>query len=164
MDLAASSGFVAEREEADVMKRPPRDPKERFMTGAMLASIFVSALGLFTAVSVCYLLTYYWTGNLVHAQTVAFATWILTHIFLAFNLRSERQPLFKLGLFSNRVMVAWAIVAAVTLLSSITIPALQTLLKTSALTMLDWALLLSISLASTFWLEAAKWIRPRKPK
>jgi len=164
MDLAASSGFVAEREEADVMKRPPRDPKERFMTSAMLASIFVSALGLFTAVSVCYLLTYYWSGNLVHAQTVAFATWILTHIFLAFNLRSERQPLFKLGLFSNRVMVAWAIVAAVTLLSSITIPALQTLLKTSALTMLDWALLLSISLASTFWLEAAKWIRPRKPK
>jgi len=163
MDLAASSGFVAEREEADVMKRPPRNPKERFMTRAMFVSIFVSALGLFVAVSMCYLLTYYWTGNLVHAQTVAFATWILTHIFLAFNLRSERQPLFRLGVLSNRVMVTWAIAALVTLLLGVTVPVLQTLLKASTLTMFDWALVLSVSFASTFWLEVVKWVRPRKP-
>jgi len=162
MDLAASSGFVAEKEEADVMKRPPRNPKERFMTRAMLASIFASALGLFTAVSVCYLLTYHWTSNLVHAQTVAFATWIITHIFLAFNLRSERQPLFRLGIFSNRIMVTWAVVAIGTLLLGITFPALQALLKTSTLTMFDWALVLGVSFASTFWLEVAKWIRPKK--
>jgi Ca2+-transporting ATPase len=163
MDLAASSGFVAEREEADVMKRPPRNPKERFMTRAMFVSIFVSALGLFVAVSMCYLLTYYWTGNLVHAQTVAFATWILTHIFLAFNLRSERQSLFRLGVLSNRVMVTWAIAALVTLLLGVTVPVLQTLLKASTLTMFDWALVLSVSFASTFWLEVVKWVRPRKP-
>jgi len=163
MDLAASSGFVAEQEEADIMKRRPRNPKERFMTKAMLTSIFVSSLGLFTAVSVCYLLTYYRTGNLVHAQTVAFATWILAHIFLAFNLRSERQPLFRLGVFSNKVMVSWALVAVVTLLSGTTVPAFQMVLKTSTLTAFDWALVLTASFASTFWLEFAKWIRPKKP-
>lgn len=159
MDLAASSGFVAEREEADVMKRSPRNPKERFMTKSMLISIFVSALGLFIAVSACYLLTYYWTGDLVRAQTVAFATWILTHIFLAFNLRSERQPLLRLGVFSNKVMVGWALAAFATLFLGTTLPSFQTVLKTSALTAFDWALVIGVSLASTFWLEAAKWIR-----
>jgi len=159
MDLAASSGFVAEQEEADVMRRPPRNPKERFLTRAMLISIFVSALGLFAAVSASYLLTYYWTGNLVHAQSIAFATWIFTHIFLAFNLRSERQPLFKLGVFSNKVMIGWALVAVVTLLLGITVPAFQTVLKTSALTAFDWVLVLSVSFVSTFWLEVVKWIR-----
>jgi len=141
------------------MRRPPRNPKERFLTRAMLISIFVSALGLFAAVSASYLLTYYWTGNLVHAQSIAFATWIFTHIFLAFNLRSERQPLFKLGVFSNKVMIGWALVAVVTLLLGITVPAFQTVLKTSALTAFDWVLVLSVSFVSTFWLEVVKWIR-----
>jgi Ca2+-transporting ATPase len=150
---------VAEREEADVMKRSPRNPKERFMTKSMLISIFVSALGLFTAVSACYLLTYYWTGDLVRAQTVAFATWIFTHIFLAFNLRSERQPLLRLGIFSNKVMVGWALVAFATLLLGITLPTFQTVLKTSALTAFDWGLVIGVSFVSTFWLEVAKWIR-----
>ena len=161
MDLGASSGFVAEREEADVMKRRPRNPKEKFMTRTMLISIFVSALGLFVAVSACYLLTYHWTGNLAHAQTVAFATWIFTHIFLAFNLRSERQSLFKSGIFSNKVMIGWGLVAIATLLLAITVPALQTTLKTSTLTASDWVLVLVVSFVSTFWIEATKWVRRR---
>jgi Ca2+-transporting ATPase len=162
MDLGASSGFVAEQEEADVMKRRPRNPKERFMTRAMLISIFVSALGLFVAVSACYLLAYYWTGDLTHAQTVAFATWIFTHIFLALNLRSERQSLFKSGVFSNKVMIGWGLVAIATLLLAITVPTFQAALKTSTLTASDWALVLVVSFVSTFWIEATKWVR-RKP-
>jgi Ca2+-transporting ATPase len=159
MDLGASSAFVAEPEEADVMKRPPRNPKERFITRGMLLSIFVSALGLFVAVSACYLLTYYLTGDLTRAQTVAFATWIFTHIFLAFNLRSERQPLFKSGIFSNKVMIGWALAAILTLLLAVTVPALQTVLKTTTLTAFDWVLVLAVSFLSTFWIEVTKWIR-----
>ncbi|HVP92206.1 MAG TPA: cation-transporting P-type ATPase [Acidobacteriota bacterium] len=162
MDLGASSAFVAEPEEADVMKRPPRNPKERFITRGMLFSIFVSALTLFIAVSACYLLTYYWTGDLTRAQTVAFATWIFTHIFLAFNLRSERQPLFKSGIFSNKVMLGWALAAIATLLLATTVPALQTVLKTSTLTAFDWVLVLAVSFLSTFWIDFTKWVR-RKP-
>jgi Ca2+-transporting ATPase len=162
MDLAASSGFVAEPEEADVMKRRPRNPKERFMTRAMMLSIFVSAFGLFAAVSACYLFTYYQTGDVIHAQTVAFATWIFTHVFLALNLRSERQPLFKLGFFSNRIIIGWALTAVAMLLAVTTIPLFQTLLKTSTLREFDWALVLLVSFLSTFWLELLKWLRPRK--
>jgi P-type Ca2+ transporter type 2C len=157
MDLAASSGFVAEGEEADVMMRPPRNPKERFLTRGLLVSVFVSALGLFTAVSVAYLYTYYSTGNLLHAQTVAFAAWILTHIFLAFNLRSETEPLAKLGFFSNRVMVGWGVAAMATLAAAITVPAVQSALKTSTLTLFDVGFVLIVSIAATFWLDIPKW-------
>ncbi len=159
MDLAASSGFVAEGEEADVMLQPPRNPRERFLTRSLLASIFVSAVGLFLAVSLTYLFTYYSTGNLLHAQTVAFATWILTHIFLAFNLRSERQPLAKLGFLSNRVMVGWGLAAVVTLLAAITVPAVQSALKTSSLSLFDLGFVLIVSVITTFWLDIPKWRR-----
>jgi Ca2+-transporting ATPase len=159
MDLAASSGFVAEGMEPDIMKRPPRDPKERMLNRQALIRIFVGAGCLFVAVSLCYLLTYYRTQSLVYAQTAAFSTWILTHIFLAFNTRSDTQPLINRGPFSNRVMDIWGLAAIIMLISVTNIPILQTLIKTTSLTLSDWLLVLIASLAATFWIEASKLIR-----
>jgi P-type Ca2+ transporter type 2C len=59
MDLAASSTFVAEPAEADLMRRPPRDPKAPFMDWTMVRDIFSAAVGLFAAVAVSYLVTWY---------------------------------------------------------------------------------------------------------
>jgi Ca2+-transporting ATPase len=161
MDLAASSGFVAEGMEPDIMKRPPRDPKERILNRKMLTRIFIGAACLFVAVSVCYVFTYYTTGNTVYAQTVAFAAWILSHIFLAFNTRSETEPLVKRGLFSNRVMVSWSVAAVVMLVVVTVVPGLQTLVRTTSLGLGDWLLVLVASFVATFWIEVAKLIEKR---
>jgi Ca2+-transporting ATPase len=159
MDLAASSGFVAEGLEPDIMKRPPRNPRERLLNKKTLTRIFVGAGCLFVAVSLCYLLTYYRTGNLVYAQTVAFAAWIMTHIFLAFNTRSETEPLARSGLFSNKVMVIWGLTAIVMLILATVVPILQTLIKTTSLELPDWLLVLGASFAATFWIEVTKLIK-----
>jgi len=159
MDLAASSGFVAEGFESDLMKRPPRDPKAKFLDRGTLTGIFASALSLFVAVSFCYLVAYYRTNNLVYAQTVAFSAWIISHIFLAFVRRSENEPLLKRGLFSNRVMVLWAIAAVGMLLAAVYFPFLQGLVKVTAIRKLDWAMVVGASFAATIWIEAAKYIR-----
>ncbi len=159
MDLAASSGFVAEGPEFDLMKRPPRDPEAKFLDRGTLTGIFASALSLFVAVSFCYLIAYYRTDNLVYAQTVAFSAWIISHIFLAFVRRSENEPLLKKGLFSNRVMVLWAIAAIGMLLVAIYVPFLQGLVKVTAIRKLDWAMILGASFAATIWIEIAKYIK-----
>lgn len=160
MDLAASSGFVAEGMEPDIMKRPPRNPKERLLNRKTLTSIFVGAGCLFVAVSLCYVLTYYRTGeNLVYAQTAAFASWILSHIFLAFNTRSETEPLVKRGLLSNKVMALWGLAAIVLLVLATVTPILQTLIRTTSLGWPDWLLVLGTSFVATFWIEAVKLIR-----
>ncbi|HVP16167.1 MAG TPA: cation-transporting P-type ATPase [candidate division Zixibacteria bacterium] len=159
MDLAASSGFVAEGMEPDIMKRPPRDPKEKLLNKRTLTRIFVGAGCLFVAVSLCYVLTYYRTGDLIYAQTAAFATWILSHIFLAFNTRSETEPFVKIGIFSNKVMDVWGLAAIVLLVSATVIPILQTLIRTTSLGWSDWLLVLGASFVATFWIEAAKLIR-----
>jgi len=36
---------------------------------------------------------------------MAFVTWLIGHVLLVLNMRSERRPVFKLGLFSNRLML-----------------------------------------------------------
>jgi len=162
MDLAASSGFVAEGMESDIMKRPPRNPKERLLNKRTLRSIFIGAACLFAAVSLCYVLTYFRTGSLVYAQTAAFATWIMSHIFLAFNTRSETEPLIKRGLLSNKVMVVWGLAAIVMLVLATVTPILQTLIRTTSLEWSDWLLVLGTSFVATFWIEVVKLIN-RKP-
>ncbi len=115
MDLAASATFVAEPAESGSMQKPPIDPKEKFLNKPMLKRLFLGALSLFIAVTATYLFAYYTTTDVNYSRTVAFATWMFGHIFLAFNFRSEQEPLIKEGLLSNKVMLLWALLAFVTL-------------------------------------------------
>jgi len=161
MDLAASATFVAEPEESGIMKKPPIDPKEKFMNRSMLQSIFTGALSLFVAVTLNFLFVWFQTGDLVHAQTMAFATWMLGHILLALNFRSEKEPLSALGFLSNKVMVLWAVLVAFTLFVGTNLPIIHSSLHITYLSLADWALALFVSFVATFWLELKK-IRDRR--
>ena len=159
MDLAASATFVNEPEEPNVMVRPPRNPREKFMGRAMWSSIFISALGLFLAVSVSYLFHFYRGYSLVQAQTAAFVAWMLGHVFLAFNMRSEKEPLYRVGFLSNKLMLIWAIITVLALLLVVNVAPLQEALKTTSLPGASWALILGITIVTTFWAEAKKLVQ-----
>jgi P-type Ca2+ transporter type 2C len=156
MDLAASATFVAEPEETGNMQKPPTNPKEKFLNKSMLRPLFLGAVGLFIAVTATFLFAWYTTQSLPYARTVAFATWMFGHIFLALNFRSEREPLIKEGLLSNKVMLLWALLVFVTLLVGTSLPLIQTSLQITGLSLQDWALAIAVSFAATFWMELAK--------
>ena len=156
MDLAASAAFVSEPAESDVMQRPPRDPKVPFMNRAMGGSILVAAFGLFAAVSIAYLFTWFTRADETRAQTMAFVTWLIGHVFLAFNMRSERDPLMKRGFFSNRVMVGWAAATALFVLAVTFVPWVQADLKATTLSAADFALALGLAFLGTSWMEILK--------
>jgi P-type Ca2+ transporter type 2C len=159
MDLAASAAFVAEPAEPELMRQRPRDPKARFMDRPMLTLLFSAAAGLFAAVSLVYLVTSYSGAGVVKAQTMAFVTWILGHVLLAINLRSDREPLRRVGFFSNRAILVWAGAAIAFVLLATLLPPVRVSLKTSPLTPGDWALAAGAAIVGTFWLEARKLIR-----
>jgi len=159
MDLAASATFVAEPEEAGSMQKPPIDPKEKFLNKPMLKRLFLGALSLFFAVTATYLFAYYTTTDVNYARTVAFATWMFGHIFLAFNFRSEQEPLIKEGLLSNKVMLLWALLAFVTLLVGTSLPPIQTALQITGLGWQGWVLAIVVSFVATFWMELQKILR-----
>ena len=159
MDLAASATFVAEPQEAGTMQKSPADPNEKFMNRSMLTTMALGALSLFAAVSTSYLYTWYTTGDLALAQTMAFATWMVGHIFLALNLRSEKEPLAKLGLLSNRLMLLWALVVAATLLVGTTVPLVHESLRITSLSASNWVTVLAVSFVATFWMELKKLLK-----
>ena len=163
MDLAASASFVAEPGEAGLMQRPPRDPSAKFMDRAMIGSVFASAGGLFAAVSAAYLVTWYETGDLVRAQTIAFVTWLLSHVLLAFNMRSEREPLWNLGPLSNRVMAWWGAATALYIVVVTLVPPVGALFKVVPLSAHEWWLAISVSVVGAFWIELRKLLVWRRP-
>jgi len=156
MDLAASATFVAEPEESGTMQKPPIDPKEKFLNKPMLRRLFLGALSLFAAVTVTYLFAYYTTTDVTYARTIAFATWIFGHIFLALNFRSEQEPLIREGLFSNKVMLLWALLAFTTLFIGTTFSPIQVALQITSLDWQGWVLVVAVSFAATFWMEITK--------
>jgi Ca2+-transporting ATPase len=156
MDLAASATFVAEPQEKDAMKKPPADPARKFMDKTMLRPLFIGALSLFVAVTATYLLAYYSNPEVNYARTVAFATWMLGHVFLALNLRSENVPMYKQGVLSNKVMLLWALLAVTVLVVGVNVPFIQSVLQITSLAATDWALAIAVAFAATFWMEPKK--------
>lgn len=160
MDVAASATFVSEPAEDDLMRRPPRNPREHFMNRAMVSSIFIAAAGLFIAVAVIYLVLWYGGTGLAQARTAAFVTWLLGHVFLALNLRSEREPLSRLGVFSNRLMIVWILATfaftAFIALAPIVAPAVAAPFGFVSLTGGEWLFAVALAIIGTFWLEIAK--------
>ncbi len=154
IDLAASATFVLEPSEIDVMKTSPRKLKLKFMDYRMQLWIYLGALSLITSVLTIYL--FYTVQGLPQAKSMAFATWMVCHVFLAFNMRTERDPISKLGLLSNVMIYVWAILAMVVLLLIIYVPPLQMVFKLTSLNALDWIIILLVSFATTFWMEIVK--------
>lgn len=157
MDLAASAGFLAEPDERNVMRRPPRDPRQPVLNRAMVTGLVASGLGLAAAVSVAYLVTWYGSGDDGRSHTVAFATWLLGHVLMAFTLRSQ-EPLFRTGLLSNRVIAGWGMAVVVLLVLIATVPPVQTVTRTVGLSVADWVLIIGAAGAGTLWREILKFV------
>jgi Ca2+-transporting ATPase len=156
MDLAASATFVAEPAEMDLLNRNPRDPNAKFIDRSMLAGIIGGGLGLFAAVISAYLITWVGSRDLMLSQTVAFYSWLLGHVLLAVNLRSERLPLIRLGLFSNQPMLVWMAAVAIFLTAVAVLTPLQTAIKTVPLSVTQIGMILGLTFLGTFWQEGVK--------
>jgi P-type Ca2+ transporter type 2C len=156
MDLAASATFVAEPMETDTMRRPPRPPRSKFIDRELLSNISLGAISLSAAVLFNYLFVWYNGQGLDEARSVAFGTWLVGHIFLAFTMRSQREPLTKVGLFSNKVMLVWAGAAFAFLIFIIYVPFVQPALKVTTISPFNWLLVIGVPAITIFWHELRK--------
>ena len=125
MDLAASVGFVAEPREKNIYSRPPRNPKENIMNNRVIKDILIKGAALFIAVTSVYFYARSQNLSLVQSQTFAFAAWIFGHIVLAFISRSDKESIFSLGMFTNKIINLWALTAITFLILGIYLPFLK---------------------------------------
>jgi P-type Ca2+ transporter type 2C len=84
-------------------------------------------------------------GTLVYRMvtTMTFATIVATQVGVVFNCRTNRTSVFKIGLFSNR-MVVGGIVAELCILGLLMyVPFLQRVFNTAPLGMAEWVFVLA---------------------
>ncbi|MEJ2412214.1 MAG: cation-translocating P-type ATPase, partial [Anaerolineales bacterium] len=101
-DGAPALALGLEKGDPDLMERPPRDPDEPILNRFMLTGIGIQTVAI-TAVT----LGAYWIGlrNFPDmAATMAFVTLSFSELLRAFTARSERVSIFRIGVFSNKVM------------------------------------------------------------
>ncbi|NLI92763.1 MAG: cation-transporting P-type ATPase [Peptococcaceae bacterium] len=161
MDLAASTSFVNEPMEADVMKLKPRDPREKFMNRKMISGIFSGGITLSSAVLAVYLYSWFNSGDLGYSQTMAFGTWLLGHVVLALHMRTNRVPLLKVGFFTNRSFNLWMIGVVVFLTTAIKADFLQQYLKLTSVGFTNLLISFVAIVTLMSWIEMKKIIQSR---
>jgi Ca2+-transporting ATPase len=142
-DILPAVALIRDPAEPDVMRRPPRDPREPLVTwrlgGRMLSEGVLLAAGVLSA----YLWAVWQEGAGPRASTLAFVAVVLIHPLQALACRSETVGWWRLP--PNPLV--WAAVVVLAGLQWLTVAwsPLATLLRTVPLTPADWlGLLLAV--------------------
>ncbi|MDD5471076.1 MAG: calcium-translocating P-type ATPase, PMCA-type [Sideroxydans sp.] len=146
--------LTTEPAERGIMRRPPRPLRESiFAHGMWQHMIWVGLLMGGTC-----LLTQAWAiqSGSAHWQTMVFTVLTLSQMGHVLAIRSETDSLFRVGLFSNR-MLAFAVLLTFALqMATVYVPALNPIFKTEALSLDELAICLAMSSVVFFAVEVEK--------
>ncbi len=159
-DGAPALALGLEKGDPDLMERPPRPPDEPVINREMTLGVAVQTFAISGAV-----LAAYWLGRTVFATTgtdlrvaksMAFVTLVMSELFRAYTSRSERYPLFKLGLFTNKYMQYAVGFSMILLLFVIYVPFFHEIFDTVPLGSRHWLAMAPLILLPSIVAEVQK--------
>ena len=154
--------LAVEPEEKRIMKRPPRHPKESIFAHGMAAHMLWVGL-LMGGISI---FTQAWSINSgydqAHWQTMVFTVLCLSQMGHVLAIRTERESLFKIGLFSNKTLLGAIMLTFALQMATIYVPVLNPIFKTAPLTLGELFITLILSSVVFFAVEIEKWWLRRK--
>ncbi len=183
-DGAPALALAMEKGDPDIMDQPPRPASEPIINGPMRTGILLQTiaqtgatlsafvLGLLWhlesalpagANPLVYLLQYDWRGvDVQTAETMAFVTLSLCELFRAYTVRSERNSVFQIGLFSNKYMQYAVGISLVLLLAVVNIPFLQPIFNTHFLSGTEWLIVVGLATIPAIVEEITKFFLRRQ--
>ena len=123
----------------NVMKRPPRSPKEQIYHGMktfILISIFLALIAWITPFYIAII-----NGrSLTEARTLAFTQAVIFELILALNCRSEEEFVFSSfkEIIRNKALLISIVISLILHIFIVYNPFLQMFFKTTALDLFDW--------------------------
>jgi Ca2+-transporting ATPase len=142
------------------MNRPPRDPRESIFAHGL--GIFCIWVGLLMA-ALCIGLQYLEiaAGN-DHWETMVFTVIVWAQLTIALAVRSEKESLFNLGLFTNKAMLGAVLAGVLLQLAVIYVPSLNPVFKTDPLTAGELLLCTVLSFIPLIAIEMEKFVKRKK--
>ncbi|HEX6470219.1 MAG TPA: cation-transporting P-type ATPase [Streptosporangiaceae bacterium] len=151
-DVLPALALGAEPPEPGVMDAPPRSPRQRLFSAALVRRFLF--LGGVQAAGVTF--AFFWTlhgagvglrdftsGDPVYreALTMTQAGIVISQVFVGLTVRSDRLGIGRIGLLSNPQMIAAQCVGLAMMCAISYVPPLQDVFHTAPLSPADWALL-----------------------
>ncbi|MBL0340706.1 MAG: cation-translocating P-type ATPase [Bacteroidetes bacterium] len=153
--------LASEKEERDIMKRPPRKTNESLFADGIKyhivwVGILMAATSLLTlAISKQY--GYHW-------QTMIFTVLAFSQLGHVLAIRSDREFLYKQGIFSNLPLVGAVVLTFFLQLIVIYLPEANIIFKTQPLTIRELFICLAVSSIVFHAVELEKWVRNNRSK
>ncbi len=150
--------LAVEGTEKDIMKRPPRHPKESIFAQGLGAHIIWVGL-LMGGISI--LTQALSISGTSHWQTMVFTVLCLSQIGHVLAIRSDTESLFSMGLLSNKPLLGAVVLTFGLQMATIYVPFLNPIFKTEPLSMNELAFTLAMSTAVFIAVEIEKMVKRR---
>jgi len=145
-----------EKAERNTMARPPYPPSENiFARGIGRDILFIGFLMGILSLGVGY---WYWRMDQPTWQTMVFTTLVFSEMGYVLVIRSNRDSLFSIGIFSNRALIGAVILTTLLQVVVVYVPFLQTTFKTMPLPLRDLGIAALLSTSLFFVVELQKWL------
>ena len=153
-DMVPAIALGAELPESGIMDFPPRSRKEPLLSRKLLARAFlwygtlesVIAMGAFFYLNWLYgwpESSLFNSGTVYKmATTMTLAAIVVTQVGIVFNCRTERASIFKIGFFTNRLLLVGIIFELSLLCLLIYVPFFNGIFNTAPIGLKEWAFLL----------------------
>ena len=148
--------------EKNIMNRKARKDKNIFSKGMIFRIIYQGAMvGTLTllAFSIGCNFNFASLANehvAMTAQTMAFAVLALSEAVHAFNVRSNKESLFKVGIMTNKVLIGASLVSILLMMVVLFVPGLQNIFEVTSLSITNWLWVILLSFAPLIIVEILK--------
>jgi Ca2+-transporting ATPase len=155
IDPACSVVFEAQPEEADVMQRPPRDPKAPMFGKRVIGISIAQGAAVLVVVLAVYAVALHLGQLEAEARALTFATFLVANLGLIFTNRSWSQGITAASL---KDMTLWGVTVGALLFLALVVyvPLLAHLFRFAPLGPLDVALCFGAGGLSVAWFEIVK--------
>lgn len=151
----------------NIMNRKPLDPQKSLFAGGLgyniiIEGMFIASMGFLSySIGRCF-----FDIDPLHpiiGQTMAFLTLGLSQLIHAFNVQS-RKSLFITGFFSNLKLIFAVFICTVLEVITVTVPAFTNFFKTYCLNVLEWFIVIFLSLLPLLISELEKYLESKEIK
>ena len=144
----------------DVLNQPPRDKKERILNKELIPFLILIA-GLMVLGTVPLFIHFLHQG-IEKARTIAFVSMSMFQLFNVLNMRSLKKSLFKIGIFSNKWIIASLVASVSLMLAVIYSPWIQNIFDFVPLSFWEFGLIILITSSVLVAGELYKQIKHKK--
>ena len=158
-DAAPAVTLAAEPGHNNELEEPPRPAKEKILSKDVLPFLLLSS-GLMMGATII-IFSMFLSEGLEKARTIAFTLMAFFQLFNVLNMRSLKKSVFKIGFFTNRLIMIGLAIAILLQVIVIYVPIFQKAFRFTPLTLNNWIMIILVS-SSVFWLgELYKAIKNR---